>query len=107
MQQLRLEGDVQMDETLLTHTRGDFFAHPKDGPLNIYQRQVWVFGIIQEVGQRVYLEIVDGCSAEELGPILHRHLAPGGVVHSDGWAGYRHIDFESLRRRREEHIHLG
>lgn len=43
----KLTGNVQIDESLLTHDSANWLVDPDDSP-NIHDRQIWVFGLISE-----------------------------------------------------------
>jgi hypothetical protein len=43
-----LEGHVQVDETLWTQIKIEFFRRDEPIP-NIFGRQVWVFGLMEEI----------------------------------------------------------
>jgi len=51
--------------------------------------EVWVFGLSDPTGE-VHMEVVPDRTAQTLIPIIVRHVAPGSMVWSDGWAAYAH-----------------
>jgi len=46
-----------------------------------------VFGVLKREG-KVYTEIVPDCKKTTLQAIIRGRVAPGAVIHSDGWRGY-------------------
>ena len=75
---------VEIDETKLgrrKYNRG----HRVDG--------VWVIvGIERSPQRRVFMVAVKDRSAETIREIIRTHVAPGSIVHTDGWRGYVGID---------------
>ena len=54
---------------------------------------VWVFGMVDATYNPAvgYMEIVDQRDAATLLPIIERHINPGTIVWSDGWAAYNRV----------------
>jgi transposase-like protein len=77
---------VEIDETKLgkrKYNRG----HRVDG--------VWVVvGIERTEERRLFLVPVAERNAETLIGIIREHVAPGSVVHTDGWRGYSRVEEE-------------
>jgi transposase-like protein len=87
LNEIRLGGDgieVEIDETHLftrKYHRGNVLA----------SEQIWVFGIIERVSKKVYLEVVTRRNGETLFEIVRRVLMPGTIIFADSWAGYNLI----------------
>lgn len=75
---------VEVDETKIGK-RKYHRGHRVDG--------VWVVvGVERAEARRVFCVPVPDRSAETLGNIIRAHVAPGSVVHTDGWRGYSGIE---------------
>ena len=56
------------------------------------ERTTWVFGgVCRETGQGFLVVVDNDRSAGRLLPLIHEHIAPGTIIHSDGWTAYNGI----------------
>jgi len=83
--------------------------HYEEQP-DIFGAQQWVFGARkgdkQENGlHRTIMYCVDDRTAGTLGEILRKHMRRGAIVHHDGWAGYRNINWAPMGLQHVEHVH--
>jgi transposase-like protein len=46
-----------------------------------------VFGLLKR-GGKVFVSVVDGCSKEDLMPIIQGKIPKGSTIHTDGWGAY-------------------
>jgi hypothetical protein len=76
--------EVEIDETHL------FCRKYNRGRILAYQH-IWVFGIMERISKKIYLEVVPQRSGNCLFNIVNSHLARGSKVYSDSWAGYNII----------------
>ena len=75
---------VEIDESLISRRKNNVGRVP-DEPK-------WVFGAVCRDTRRGFLQIVDNDrSAARLLPLIQEHIAPGSIIHSDGWAAYNGI----------------
>ena len=51
----------------------------------------WVFGGVNAATNIGFLVFVENRSAEVLLPLIEQFIAPGSIIHSDGWAAYNGI----------------
>lgn len=51
----------------------------------------WVLGMIETRGE-VRMEVVKDRSGPTLEGVITRHVAPGTMIHTDGWRGYSRLD---------------
>lgn len=61
-----------------------------------------VFGILCRSGH-VWAELIDGVEAEDLQPIIERHVKHGATICSDTWRGYTGIAAKGYVHRLVEH----
>ena len=76
-----ISGTVEIDESLF----GPRGVRGKPG--RGASGKTIVFGILEREG-RIYTEIVPNCTKKTLQAIIRGRVAPGTVVHSDGWRAY-------------------
>ena len=76
-----ISGTVEIDESLF----GPRGVRGKPG--RGASGKTIVFGILER-GGRIYTEIVPNCTKKTLQAIIRGRVAPGTVVHSDGWRAY-------------------
>jgi transposase-like protein len=75
---------VDVDETKLGRRKYNQ-GHRVDG--------VWVVvGVERTEQRRVFLVAVEDRSADTIRRVVGTHVAPGSIVHTDGWRGYMGID---------------
>ena len=79
---------------------------PANLPPNIYDRQMWVFGLVEArpFGKRKMFFVINRDS-ETLGAIIRDHVAPGSHIDHDGWLGYNAIPWETLAITHTRHFH--
>lgn len=67
-------------------------------------RESWIFGMVDEAGQ-LRMEICPGGKRDRktLTTILEKHVCPGSIIHSDGWAGYARLDELGFTHSRVNH----
>lgn len=84
---------VEMDETHLftrKYNRGNILA----------SQQIWVFGLIERVSKKCYMEVVERRDAETLFEVVSRVLHPETLIIGDSWRGY------SIIKRHFETLHI-
>ncbi len=98
--ELMFSDSIQIDESLWVH-HGKMVMENREDQLSklgetIYDRQRWVFGIVEENNNGFKLGIwcVKDRSAETIEAILESHVAPGTTVHSDGWGAYEAVNWD-------------
>ena len=75
---------VDVDETKLGRRKFNM-GHHVEG--------VWVVvGVERTPQRRVFAVAVENRSAETLQEIIRTHVAPGSIVHTDGWRGYSGLE---------------
>lgn len=92
--EIRLGGvdvEVEIDETHLftrKYNRGELLS----------SQQIWIFGIMERISKRVYLQVVESRDGQTLFEIVNRILLPGTKIFSDSWRGYNLIkeNFDTL-----------
>ena len=89
-----------MDESLMTHEEFDF-SHPR----NLRERQIWVFGVIQEGTGDLRLYMMASPNADAIEQILKAVVEPYTIVHSDAHPMYKFIQWEKMRLAQLIHIH--
>lgn len=76
--------EVEIDETHLftrKYHRGNVLA----------SEHIWVFGIIERLSKKVYLEVVPKRDGPTLYNIVNTRVRRGTQIYSDSWAGYNLI----------------
>jgi len=63
-----------------------------------------VFGLKKRDG-RVYVQIVKGCSREELMPIIQGKILEGSTIYTDGWKAYDGLILNGYDHYRVFHSH--
>lgn len=63
----------------------------------LINRDVWVVGGIDDTG-RVFMEITERRNRQVLSDIIRRNVAPGSIVVTDGWGGYRDVQDDYLHQ---------
>ena len=89
------DGPVEIDESYFGGRRKGKRGRGAAG-------NVAVFGVLQR-GGRVYAQMIADCGRGTLVPIIRRKVAPAGVVHSDGSAGYDTLSVEGYEHERADH----
>ena len=76
-------------------------------PPDIYDRQIWVFGLAEArpFGKRKMFFVANR-DHETLGAIIRDHVSPGAHIDNDGWLGYNSIPWEELGLTHTRHVHL-
>ena len=53
----------------------------------------WIFGGIEPADKtKTFFEVVERRDFDTLSEEILKNIAPGSIIHSDGWASYRGID---------------
>jgi transposase-like protein len=98
-----LAGDVRDRNRHHDPTNNDNDAEGPRNYGNLVQHDKWVFGICWWRGagkdsesNEVRYVSVQRRDADTLLPLIERHVAPGSVVFSDEWAGYRRLQATGL-----------
>ena len=91
-----------MDESLMTHEEFDFSHHR-----NLRERQIWVFGVIQEGTGDLRLYMMTRPNTDAIEQILKAVVEPYTVVDSDAHPMYKSIQWETMRLAQLIHIHKG
>jgi hypothetical protein len=89
-----------MDESLFNHEEFDCLA-----PKSLTQRQVWVYGVIEEETGFLQLYMMSKPNARSIEEILATIVEPYTVFHSDAHPMYKAINWERLRLANLIHIH--
>jgi len=95
----RISGAVEVDETYI----GGFEEARRGGRRRDSTKTI-VVGAVEIRGRgsgRVRLGAVEDLSAASLVGFLEQSVAPGSVVHTDGWGGYRPLATKGYDHRRE------
>ena len=53
----------------------------------------WIFGIIDNLNHKYYIEFVQKCDVNTIIPIITRHVANGCTINTDGAKVYKHLDY--------------
>uniref|UniRef100_A0A914PC61 ISXO2-like transposase domain-containing protein n=1 Tax=Panagrolaimus davidi TaxID=227884 RepID=A0A914PC61_9BILA len=72
--------EVQIDETVVTKRK----YHRGRMPATEW----WFFGGIEPSSGRAFMLPVQARNRDTLFPLIRRHIAPGSIISSDGWAAY-------------------
>ncbi len=56
---------------------------------------------------KLVLYFVDDRKTVTLAPLVLKHIAPGSIVHTDGWSAYESIPWNDFHLTRLKHIHDG
>jgi IS1 family transposase len=72
--------------------------------LTKHQRQLWLFGMIQEDGEIVKLFNVTNRTTSTLKKLIVNNCEPGSTIHTDGWAAYQAIPWETLDMKHARHV---
>ena len=94
----RIQGEVEVDETYV----GGVELGRQAGRLRDSTKSI-VVGAVEIRGQgsgRVRLRVVEDLSAASLVGFLEESVAPGSVIHTDGWGGYRPLAIKGYEHRR-------
>ncbi|CAF0747971.1 unnamed protein product [Brachionus calyciflorus] len=75
---------IEIDESLFGKVK---YNKGKD----LRKKKVWVFGLIERLSGRCYLQVVPNRKAETLLAIIYDHVLPGSIVYSDKWSSYNKI----------------
>jgi transposase-like protein len=104
----RIHGEVEVDETYV----GGVELGRRAGRLRDSTKSI-VVGAVEIRGQgsgRVRLRVVEDLSAASLVGFLEESVAPGSVIHTDGWGGYRPLaikDYDHRRRTQGRPTNVG
>ncbi len=74
-------------------------------PKSLTQRQLWVFGVIEEGTGSLRIYTVGKPNGTAIAQILDTIVEPYTIVHSDAHPMYKTIDFERMRIANIIHIH--
>ena len=66
-------------------------------------QQRWVFGIIDNLNHKCYIEFVRKRDINTIIPIITRHVRPGCTINTDGAKVYKHLDFMNYTRNFVNH----
>ena len=93
----RISGEVEVDETYV----GGVEEGRRGGRLRDSTKAIVVAAVeVRGRGSgRVRLRVVEDLSAASLVGFIEQSVAPGSLVHTDGWGGYRPQRFVELRQR--------
>lgn len=61
--------------------------------------------MIQENNQNCKIFIVTDRTASTLANLIKQNCESGSIIHSDGWAAYERINWNTLEIKHEQHIH--
>ncbi|GFN85115.1 hypothetical protein PoB_001162100 [Plakobranchus ocellatus] len=70
---------VEIDESLMSKRKNN---------VGRVVQQRWMFGRVDRVSGRGFLEFVPDRTAATLENVIRRHIAPGSIINSDGFASY-------------------
>ena len=73
---------VQVDESVITKRK---YNRGRVVP------EVWILGIYDTLLKRGVIEYVEHRDADTLTEVIRRHVAPGTIIYTDGWAAYRRL----------------
>lgn len=84
-----LTNDIQVDETMWSHYDSNYQKLNED-KLSIFERQIWVFGMIEEQDiNKAKIFVVTHRKTETLYAHIADNCDEGAHIHSDGWKPYR------------------
>jgi IS1 family transposase len=96
----KLYGNILVDETMWSHSPITF----ETMDLTKHQRQLWLFGLIQEDGEIAKIFNVTNRTTSTLKKLIRDNCEPGSIIHSDGWAAYQAIPWEILEMTHVRHV---
>ena len=99
MQNSKLSGEVEVDESLFGRKVKAHRGNPKKG------RQVWVVGLVERRTNNLLLFPVDDRTKDTLHGIIERHVVPGSKVYTDGWKGYYGLNAAGFKHFTVNHKH--
>ncbi len=97
----RISGAVEVDETYV----GGVEVGRRGGRLRDSTKSIVVGAVEVRGSGRVRLGVVEDLSAASLVGFIEKSVAPGSVVHTDGWGGYRPLASKDYDHRRETQGH--
>lgn len=98
----QLTGEVEIDETFIhpnpykRSTAGKKFGYDARRTGSV------IFGMVQRGGS-VKVWHVQSTGARVLQPLIKQHVAPGTLIHSDGWTAYRKLPTMGFAHRWTDH----
>ena len=99
----RISGEVEVDETYV----GGVEEGRRGGRLRDSTKMI-VVGAVEVRGRgsgRVRLSVVEDLSAASLVGFIEQSVAPGSIVHTDGWGGYRPLRNKGYDHNRQTQGH--
>lgn len=91
----RLNGVVEVDES--------YVGGEEDGTFGRYTRTKAIVAIAVEIHSpkgfgRIRVQQIAGVAAADLTPFIQSAVAPGAMIHTDGWSGYNEIVQHGYKR---------
>ena len=91
LEELKLEGEIEVDESLFGHK-----CKYHRGKLKS-RIAVWVVGLVERGTGKIILYPVEKRDSATLESIITRHVKPGSTIFTDGWSAYRRLNFLGYR----------
>ena len=73
--------------------------------MNIYEKQIWAFGLIERETHRYVVRIVPDRTKHTLWDLILEHCNPGTRIHHDGFKAYQKMPYFDHGMQHRNHTH--